>query len=504
MTGRIGRMAAEWRSGPLAVRSFRLLAGGQFTSTIGDYCYAVALPWFVLSSHGGAVLLGTVLACYGVPRMALIPVGGVLADKIGPRTVMLMADAARCVLVAALVVLAVRHTASLAALGPLAALIGAGEGLFIPASFALMPSLLDGDRLAAGNAISTAAVAAGSLLGPALGGALVAVTHASTWAFALDAASFAASALTLALIPPRAASGSVTAVASEQAGASGEVVAEAGAGRADGASAAIGAGTADGASAAIGAGTADGASAAIGADGADGAGAAGAAGAGGTGAGVLAMLRTSRVLQVLLLVVIAANLAGGGIDVALPSLAHARFGAAGYGALLACLAAGGVIGTLAAAHTGGLRTPAIFASMVFLVDGTALALTPYLGGEAGAAAALFVMGAAQGLGNVTFLTAGQKWAPPALLGRIMSAIFLCAFGSFPLAAAITGVLVRHLGPALFFPIAGGCVVVAILGGLTQREFREFGAAGIGSDADALPAVQEEEAVIVGDTTDRSA
>jgi hypothetical protein len=189
-------------------------------------------------------------------------------------------------------------------------------------------------------------------------------------------------------------------------------------------------------------------------------------------------------------------------DVALPSLAHARFGAAGYGALLACLAAGGVIGTLAAARTGGLRTPAIFASMVFLVDGTALALTPYLGGETGAAAALFVMGAANGLGNVTFLTVMQKWAPPALLGRIMGAIMLCAFGSFPLSVAITGVLVRHLGPAPFFPIAGGLVVVAILGGLKQREFREFGAAGSGSDA-GMSGLMEETAV-VGDTTDRSA
>ena len=61
-------MSAWWRSGPLGVRSFRLLCGGQFASTIGDYCYAVALPWLVLSSQGGAILLGTVLACYGVPR----------------------------------------------------------------------------------------------------------------------------------------------------------------------------------------------------------------------------------------------------------------------------------------------------------------------------------------------------------------------------------------------------------------------------------------------------
>ena len=421
--------------GPLGVRSFRLLAGGQFTSTIGDYCYAVALPWLVLSSHGGAILLGTVLACYGVPRTVLIPVGGVLADKVGPRTVMLVADAMRCVLVTALAVLAARHTVSLAALGPLAAFIGAGEGLFIPASFAIMPSLLDGERLTAGNAISTAAVQAGSLLGPALGGALVAATEASTWAFGIDAASFAVSALTLALIPTKPASGSVAAGAVEIDGTTSADAGAADAGRTDTRAAA-------------------------------------------TGGGVLVLLKRSRALQVILVVVIAANLAGGGMsDVALPSLAHARFGAAGYGALLVCFAVGGLIGTLAAARTGGLRTPVVFASAVFLAESVAIALTPYLGGEAGAAAMLFVTGAANGLGNVTVLTVLQKWTPPALLGRVMSALMLCAFGSFPLSVAVSGVLVRHLGPAPFFPVAGALVAVAIGVGLTQREFRTFGAVG---------------------------
>jgi MFS family permease len=423
------------RSGPLGVRSFRLLTGGQFTSTIGDYCYTVALPWLVLSNRGGAILLGTVLACYGLPRMVLIPVGGVLADKIGSRTVMLIADAVRCVLVAALAVLAARHTASLATLGPTAAFIGAGEGLFIPASVAIMPSLLDGERLTAGNAISTAAMQAGSLIGPALGGALVAATRASTWAFAVDAASFAVSALTLALIPGKAAAGTVSGAAAEAAQGGG-----------------------------------------AGADG--GTGGTGGGGGGGGGQGALAFLKSSRVLQVILVVVIAANFAGGGMsDVALPSLAHAQFGAAGYGALLACFAAGGVIGTLAAARTGGPRTPVIFASVVFLAEAGAIALTPYLGGEAGAAAMLFVSGATNGLGNVTVLTVIQKWTPPALLGRVMSAVMVCAFGSFPLSVAISGVLVRHIGPSLFFPVAGALLAAAILGGLTQREFREFGASG---------------------------
>jgi hypothetical protein len=428
-------MTAPWRtlgSGPLAVRSFRLLCAGQFTSTIGDFCYAVALPWLVLSAHGGAVLLGIVLACYGVPRTVLIPVGGVLADKVGPRTLMLAADTARCVLVAGLALLAAKHTASLAALGPIAALIGAGEGLFIPASFAIMPSLLDEERLAAGNALSTAAVQAGSLLGPALGGALVAVTRASTAAFAVDAASFGVSALTLLLIPRQAVRGSMTAVATEEA-------------------------TEEAANGAGDAAEADGPAAGQG--------------------GVLALLKTSRALQVILVVVIAANLASGGMsDVALPSLAHASFGAIGYGALLACFAIGGLIGTLAAVRTGGLKAPVMFASAVFMIEAAGICLIPYLGGEAGAATALFVVGACNGLGNVTFLTVLQKSVSPGLLGRVMGTLMLCAFGSFPLSVVVSGVLVRHLGPALFFPVAGGLVAVAILGGLTQREFRTFGAA----------------------------
>jgi hypothetical protein len=410
-----------WRSGPLGVRSFRLLCGGQFSSTIGDFCYAVALPWLVLSEHGGPVLLGIVLACYGVPRTVLIPVGGMLADKVGPRTLMLAADAARAVLVAGLAVLAARHIVSLAALGPIAAFIGAGEGLFVPASYAIMPSLLSGERLAAGNALSTAMVQAGSLLGPALGGALVATTRASTAAFAVDAASFGISALTLLLIPRRPGAGSVAAEAAAAAAAAAD---------------------------------------------------AGEAPPG----GVLALLRRSRVLQVILVVVIAANLANGGMgEIAMPALAHAKYGAAGYGALLACLALGGIAGTLAAARTGGLRAPALFASAMFGAESVFIALVPYLGGEAGAAALLCLTGVCNGLGNVTFLTAMQKWVSPGLLGRVMGMLMLCSFGSFPLSVAVSGVLVRHLGPVPFFPVAGGLVAAAMLIGLTQREFRRFGA-----------------------------
>jgi predicted MFS family arabinose efflux permease len=420
-----GRLAASWRSGPLSGQSFRLLTCGQFTSTVGDYCYAVALPWLVLSTHGGAILLGTVLACYGLPRAAAIPVGGALTDKIGTRTVMLAADAGRCVLVAGLVVLAARHVASLPLLGPIAALLGAGEGLFIPASFSIMPSLLEPEHLAAGNAVNSAAVQAGSVAGPVLGGLLVA-TAGPTSAFAVDAASFAVSALSLALIRLRPSPAGAGALADP--------------GHADA--------------------TDQGQPQGAGAEG-----------------GVWSLLRRERLFQIIVVVVIAANLAfSGTFEVALPALAHARFGAGGYGALIACLGAGAVIGTLAAARAGNADRPALLACASFLIEALALACIPFLGGLPGAATATFVLGACNGMGNVIFLTLIQRWAPPRLLGRVMSVIMLAGLGSFPLSVAVSGVLVHRLGPSPFFPVAAASVAIAVLGAMSQREYRDFGSA----------------------------
>jgi MFS family permease len=428
------RVTTAFQSGPLAVRSFRLLAGGQFASTLGDYCYAVALPWLVLSNHGSTILLGTLLACYGVPRTVLIPVGGILADKIGPRTLMLFTDVLRCAMVGVLTFLAARHTASLLTLGPTAAVIGGCEGLFLPASFTIMPSLLDDTQLTAGNALNQTAIQAGSLIGPAIGGALVAVTGASTAAFGIDAVTFAVSAVSLALIPRRPAARPVAANPAE--------------------AAASPAAAAD--------------SSPAGADGL-------AAAPPGKPPGVLSYIRHSRGIQLVMLVAIAMNLGSGGLgEVALPALAHAHWGAGGYGAVLACMAAGAVLGTLIAARLGDLQNPGRLASWAFSTAGCAIILVPFLGGEAGAAAVMLLDGACTSLGGVLFYTMAQRSLPPAMLGRVLSMIMLCSYGIFPLSVVVAGLLVQHVGATPFFPIAGIFLVVSILGGNSQRAFRDFG------------------------------
>jgi MFS family permease len=409
-------LTRSWRSGPLGVPAFRLLTVGQFSSNVGDYCYAVALPWLVLSDHGSTILLGALLVCYGIPRTVLIPVGGVLTDKMSPRTVMLAADLSRCVLVAVFAVLAAHHVVSLAALGPLAALIGAGEGLFIPASYSIVPSLLDEKMLLPGNALYQVGQQAGSLIGPAIGGLLVA-GFGSSVALGVDALSFAVSALSLARISVRPAGAAATADPAD----------------------------------------------------AD-------APAPGPARGVLAFLRGSPSLQVLLLIIIAANLTFGGLtEVALPALAHERWAASGYGALLAFFAAGSIAGNLATTRAGGARRPMIASGCAFLIAAAAMAAVPFLGGLAGAAAALLVLGACTGFGNTRLMPSVQTMVPPHMIGRLMSLVMLCSMGAFPLSAAVAGVLVRHIGPVAFFPISGAFFGAVMLFAMALRTFRDFGA-----------------------------
>jgi MFS family permease len=439
------RIGTSLRSGPLGIPAFRLLTAGQFTSTIGDFCYAVALPWLVLSNHGSAAQLGLVLACYGIPRAVLTVPGGSLADRFGARRVMLGSDVVRCALTAVFAVLAASHVSSLAALAPVAAVLGACAALFLPASASLMPTLVDAERLPTANAVYTGSLQFGMLLGPVIGGVLVAATG-STVAFGVDSASYAVSAASLALM---AANGWRRSAAGESLG---PVTAPPPAGVAPApASAGVGSAANETTS-------------------------------------VWVLLRQARLLQIILVVSVTANFALiGTTEVALPSLAHARFGADGYGAVLTCLAVGSLVGTLVVARVGRRARPATLLAVAFFVGAVAIALAPFLGGLPGLAGAILVFGVALGIDNVLSITVLQQWAPPAMLGRVMGLIMVAAAASFPLSTALAGLLTRHLGPAPLFPLTGALIGVAILGALSQREFRSFGVTDRPDPAESLAA-----------------
>jgi MFS family permease len=417
----VARLTAPRALAPLRHRSFRLLAVGQVTSNVGDACYAVALPWYVLAGHGGAVLLGTVLVAYGVPRTALLAVGGYASDRWRPQTVMMATDAARTLAMAGLATVAALGPARAAVLIPIAVVLGAGEGLFLPGSFSIIPSLVPGDDLQAANAFSSSGTQLATLAGPVIGGALVAFGGTSL-AFMLDAASFAVSAATLARLAALARGARPAHASAAEAEARPE-------------------------------------------------------GAGESGPTLRAFFRAEHVLYVILLVNVAANIGSGGMgDVALPALAHGplRAGAGGYGAMLAAFGGGALLGTLAVGQTRRVRRPAVTGSLAFLAEAACMGVAPYLGSTYAVAAMLAGLGIANGFGNVMTITAFQQWAPPNLLGRLSGLLTLTSFGVFPVSVALAAACTRDLGPAPFFLFAAITLAVAVLAGLTQKSWRDFG------------------------------
>lgn len=407
---------------PLRHRPFLWLTVGQTASNVGDAFYAVALPWYVLNTHGGALLLGTVLAAYGIPRTVFMAFGGRASDRWHPWTVMLGADLVRAVAVVTLAVTAFAGPAHPAVLIPIAAVIGAGEGMFVPASFAITPELLPAEQLQAGNAITSGGTQLATLVGPAVGGAAVAFLGPAA-AFAVDGLSFLVSAATLAGIAvDRRHARSVTPASGDDPGS--------------------------------------------------------AAGERRRTVTIGSLVRSERVLQLILIVLITANLGSGGMsEVALPVLVHGPLhaGAAGYGAVIAAYGGGALIGTLAAGQAGGARRPAVVASIAYLVGAVALAATPFAGGIVLAALALGVFGATASFGDIITITAFQLWAPPALLGRLMGLLMLASDGVFPLSVLVAGTVVHTTGPAPFFLLAGGALALSLIVALTQPVWRRFGA-----------------------------
>jgi MFS family permease len=185
-----GGLRASWsllrRNG-----DFRKLYVASLISLGGDWFLLVALFSLVLDLTGSGIAVAFVLAAQDLTYFLLSPVGGLLADRLDRRRLMVAADLARAVLV--LGFLFVRSSSTVWIAFPLLAVIATFSAVFEPASAAALPNLVDAEDLSTANALSGSLWGTMLAVGAALGGLVTAALgrHAS---IAIDAASFAASA----------------------------------------------------------------------------------------------------------------------------------------------------------------------------------------------------------------------------------------------------------------------------------------------------------------------
>ena len=183
--------------GPLRERNFFLLFVGQSVSSLGNALVPVALAFALLDLTHSAADLGYVLGAEAAAQVAFLLAGGVIADRISRRTVMLASDVVRGAAEAVLGVLLLTGRPSVLAIGVLAVAQGAAGAAFLPAASGLTPAVVSPANLQQANQLQQVASAAAGIAGPALAGILV-VTASPGWAILADAASFGVSVALLA------------------------------------------------------------------------------------------------------------------------------------------------------------------------------------------------------------------------------------------------------------------------------------------------------------------
>jgi hypothetical protein len=176
--------------------AFRRLLGAAAVSWLGDRMVVIALAFAVLGIGGSASAIGLVLAVRTGALLVSLLFGGVVADRVPRRAVMIGADLARVVTQGLLAALVIAGAAEVWSIAVLTGLTGIATGFFNPASTGLLPAIVAPERLQQANGVRATLLSAGEIGGPVLAGVLVAAVGAG-WALAADAATFAASGLLL-------------------------------------------------------------------------------------------------------------------------------------------------------------------------------------------------------------------------------------------------------------------------------------------------------------------
>ncbi|MCX4864983.1 MFS transporter [Streptomyces sp. NBC_01005] len=187
---------------PLRTRAFRLLFIGRTLSLVGDAVIPTALSLAVYLATGSTGALALVLGCAMVPKLLLLPLGGVVGDRFNARTVALTTDLVRC---ATQLFVGAELLGGSPALWQiaLAEAVGGAAGAFaMPTASPLIRGTVAESGLLRANSLMAVVNSATRLGGPALAGLLI-LTAGPGWAFVLDGATFAVSAALLSAVEVR-------------------------------------------------------------------------------------------------------------------------------------------------------------------------------------------------------------------------------------------------------------------------------------------------------------
>jgi MFS family permease len=183
-------------------REFAIFWGGQAISLVGTWMQAFAQGWVVTSLTTSAFALGLVNFASSIPTLVLMPFGGVLADRVDRRRILIFTQWAMLLLALAMGFLVQTHRLQLWHVYGIALLLGIATAYDLPAYQSFYPQLVEREDLPQAIALNQAAFHGSRIIGPAAASALVALWGTAA-AFFANGASFVAVLVSLGMVRPR-------------------------------------------------------------------------------------------------------------------------------------------------------------------------------------------------------------------------------------------------------------------------------------------------------------
>ena len=411
---------------PFAHREYRVLIAALAISIFGSGMWAVAMVYEVIHLGGGPLELSLVAAAGSVGLVAFVLAGGIAADRLPQRLLIIAVEGANLAVIATISGLAMAGLLQLWHLALGAFVLGVGAAFFVPAYSAILPRILPPEDLLAANGMEgTLRPILQQAAGPAVAGILVAAlspSHAVTGVAACHLLAF--SILNFLRRQPAAAAPAPDGDSS----AAGKAVP---AGRAHAKTSLLH----------------------------------------DLREGVSYTVRTPWLLWTLLWACISVLFLIGPIEVLVPFVVRDQLGGDSrmFGFLLAIMGVGGAAASLA---TASFPLPRRYLSVMMVSWGAGslpIAAVGIIDSFWALAAALFIFGATGGVGMVIWGTLLQRRVPPHLLGRVSSLDFFVSLALMPVSMALAGPAAAVLPVWLIFLVAGTvCPVMAVVAMMVAR------------------------------------
>ncbi|MEW1720473.1 MFS transporter [Streptomyces sp. NPDC093109] len=407
------------RGSPPAHRDANVLRwlGALTLSLLGDNVYFLALSWAAIQV-GSPTQAGLVLAAGSVPRAVLMLGGGVVADRFGPRRVVIGGDLTRCVVILAVAGVLAVSTPGVWLLVVVGLVFGTVDALFLPAVGALPPRITGPDQLARVQGLRGLVTRAATIGGSPLAGLAMALGGPS-FAFAVAGTLFALSlplliAVRIAPLPDVAPSPDDD-------------------GRAAGSDGTAWRDLTDG----------------------------------------LRHIRRDRVLAPLVAVLATSELGfAGPLNIGVALLAGERgWGVTGLGWIVGGFGAGAVVASLLLAVRGRLPRAGLVQQGCLALAAAALGALAFAPSLPVAVVVAITVGLTAGLSGALCAALLQTAADPAYLGRVTAVSSLFALGLAPLTYPLTGAAVAAWGTRPVFVASAAIVALGSVIGLCVRSLR---------------------------------